>query len=480
MDRQALLGSKKYIYVSLLLAMLIFSSALVLHLYYQQGVYWDFITHYLYSKALISSYFYKSLANGTLPLAIQYENHFYLEPFRAPLMSIFIVPFYLAFAQNAIPYYLVFEVILLLLSAIYLAKGMNVNPLIVVPMIMVPYTMIYLTVLNGTEMLSLILAIFAIGLAVRGKWQSGILIALAAMAKYSSLVFVLPILFMPKGTRWNTLAAGFFTTMPWLAANYFIFGNPMFSYIEAIQQVFVAPPPSPTSIHAALMISMSEVFYSLVPFMLIAVLLAVSVYAKHRRLPKSIDYRYKITAAFCAVSLLAWFAFAVHGSIDTLPRWGYITYAGIVPLLALLIYDLIHKASKLYKSRIAKSTIVYGSYAYILLVFFALTFLAYTQMGSQPFAPLMGSNSEVLLSAVHQVHLLGLTNCSFISNAWPYLRFYGIDAHNPYYYNSTMYRYPIIAFYSFVGTGNSVAELNISKAYNYSGFEIMMPKNRAC
>ncbi len=479
MDMKQVRSSKKYAYAALLLAMLVASSALVLHLYYQQGVYWDFITHYLYSKALISSYFYKSMLSGTLPLAIQSENHFYIEPFRAPLMSIFLVPFDLAFAQNSIPSYLVFEVILLLLSAIYLAKGMNVNPLVVAPMLMVPYTMIYLTVLNGTEMLSLILAIFAIGLAVRGKWQSGVLIALAAMAKYSSLVFVLPILFMPKGTRWNTLAAGFFTTMPWLAANYFIFGNPMFSYIDAIEQVFVASPPSPTSVHAALLISMSDVFYSLVPFMLLAVLLAALVYAKRRRLPKSVDYKYKITAAFCAVSLLAWFAFAVHGSINTLPRWGYIVYAGIVPFLALLIYGLMHEAGKLYKSPLSRNAIMYASYSFIILAFFALTFFAYAQMGSHPFE-VMGSGSPVLLNAVQQVHSLGIADCGFISNAWPYLQLYGIKAHNPYYYNSTMYRYPILVFSSFIGAGNSVAELNISKTYNYSGFEILIPEDSTC
>ena len=109
MDMKQVRSSKKYAYAALLLAMLALSSALVLHLYYQQGVYWDFITHYLYSKALISGYFYTSLLNGTLPLAIQSENHFYLEPFRAPLMSVFLVPFDLVFAQNAIPSYLAFS-----------------------------------------------------------------------------------------------------------------------------------------------------------------------------------------------------------------------------------------------------------------------------------------------------------------------------------------------------------------------------------
>jgi len=470
----------KYITATFLLILLISSVALLLHLYYQQGVYWDFITHYMYSKALINSYFYKSMLNGTLPQAIQYEGNFYIEPFRAPLMSMLMAPFDLVFAQHAIPAYLVFEAVFLLLSAIYLAHSMKVSSLIVAPILMMPYVMVYLTVLNGAEMLSLILIVFAAALAMRGKWQSGVLMALAALAKYSSIAFVLPLLFMPKGTRRKSIAAVFLTTAPWLIANFFIFGNPIYSYESAITQVFVSPPPSQVSMHAALATSISIVFYDLLPFIILIAILALFVYSKHHRMPKAISYKYKIAITFCAVSLLAWFALAIHASINTLPRWGYLIYAGSAPLLSLLIYDLMRSASKLYKNYAVRRTITYAIYSTVLLISLVLTFIAYIQMGQYPFGAFMGSKSQILLDAVQQVNSLGLGSCNFISNAWPYLRFYGIAAHNPNYYNSTMYKYPILIFDSFIGSGNEVTAINITKVYNLSGFQIMIPKNSIC
>lgn len=468
-----------FIAVIIMLVIFALSAMLVLRLYYRQGVYWDFITHILYSKALVNGFFYKSMLEGTLPLAISYGNHFYMEPFRAPLMSVLMVPFDLAFAQHAIPAYLLFEVLLLFLSAVYLARSLRVSPLVTAPMLMLPYVMVYLTVLNGTEILSLILVILAIALAAKGKWQSGIFIALAALAKYSSIVFVLPLLFIPKGTRMKALAAGFFTTLPWFVANSLVFGDPFYSYISAIQQAFVAPPPAHTSVYAALLISMNEVFYNLVPFVLIAVLLAALLYAKRRKVPK-MSYKYRITAAFFIISILTWFGLAIHGSIATLPRWGYIVYAGSVPLLSLLIYDLIKASGRAFFKPGYRSAFTYALYVVLFLVFAALTLTAYTQMSRYPFGSFLGSKSAILYSAVHQVDALGLGDCNFVSNAWPYLRLYNITAHNPYYFNSSMYRYPIVVFNSFIGSGNKVTEADISKTYNFSGFQILIPYNSTC
>ncbi len=465
---------------AILAAVLVFSAALVLHLYYQQGVYWDFITHYLYSEALTNGYFYKSLLGGTLPLAIQNQNHFYIEPFRAPLMSVVMAPFNLLPMQDAIPAYLAFEVVLLLIAAVYLARSLGISPLLVAPIAMVPYVMVYLTVLNGAEMLSMILAMFAVSFAARDKWQSGIFVALAALAKYSSLIFLLPLLFMPKGTRLKAFASAFLTTLPWLIFNLAVFGNPVYSYEYALNEVFVSSPPASTSIQTALFISLHTVFYDLVPFVALAALLALLVYAKRRKMPGKFDNRYRIAAAFCAVGLAAWFAFAVDGSIATLPRWGYIVYVGAVPLLSLLIYDLSASAGNAFAHGKQVHAVQYAAYFAVLLIFFTATYYAYVQMGSHPFGSFLGSRSQVLLEAVQQVHSHGLYSCGFVSNAWPYLQLYGIKAHNPHYLNSTMYKYPILLFDSFAGSGNQAAENNISMEYNYSGYTILIPSNHAC
>ncbi len=459
----------------LVLVVFIIASALLMRLYYTQGVYWDFVTHFLYAKALTSGYFYGSLDSGTLAISIQNGAHFYVEPFRAPLMSFLMAPFILL-SYHPIPAYLIFETALLLVSSVYLARSLRVSPLVAAPMALLPYVMVYLTVLNGAELLSLILLLFAFGLAARKRWQAGILVALAALAKYSSVVFFVPLFFMPKGTRLKALAAGLVTTLPWFAFNSFVYGDPVYSYLSAVKEVFVIPPPSPTSVPIAVIGSLWIILVDLLPFMLIAASLAMYTYAKHRALLASFDYRYRIATAFLVVSVLIFAAFCIKGSVDTLPRWGYILYAGMVPILSLLIYDLSVQASIVYKER----RIIPAVYSAIFIIFVVLSASAYVQLGEYPFGTLLGTKSVILGNAVQEVNALGISGCNVISNAWPYLRFDSITAHYPFYYNLTMYRYPIVIFDSFVNDGETVAEENISHTYNYSGFQILMPENHTC
>ena len=68
--------------------LLILGSLIVFRINSIGGYYWDFTAHMLYAKALASTEFYSSIANHTAALAILYENIFYVEWFRAPLMSV--------------------------------------------------------------------------------------------------------------------------------------------------------------------------------------------------------------------------------------------------------------------------------------------------------------------------------------------------------------------------------------------------------
>ena len=56
----------------------------------------------------------------------------------------------------------------------------------------------------------------------------------------------------------------------------------------------------------------------------------------------------------------------------------------------------------------------------------------------------MGQSSvnAVFGNAVATIWSDGLSGCGFVSNAWVYLKFYGVDAYSPFYYNGTMELYP--------------------------------------
>jgi hypothetical protein len=91
-----------------------------------------------------------------------------------------------------------------------------------------------------------------------------------------------------------------------------------------------------------------------------------------------------------------------------------------------------------------------------------------------------GTTNATILEGVSTINSSGLSNCSVVSNDWVYLRFYGVKAHSPYYYNQTILRYPIVSFDS-IGVQPSVINTSyVERTVRYTGFSIYFPVNYSC
>jgi hypothetical protein len=71
--------------------------------------------------------------------------------------------------------------------------------------------------------------------------------------------------------------------------------------------------------------------------------------------------------------------------------------------------------------------------------------------------------------------------CRVVSNDWPYLRFMGMDAQDPYSLNESASRYPIVYFRQIGVDANLTGGLGgYSTLYNSTALEIIVPSSVVC
>ncbi|MEM0154504.1 MAG: hypothetical protein QW814_01565 [Methanothrix sp.] len=459
--------------------LLILGSAIIFRINAVGGYYWDFTAHMLYAKALDNAAFYSSIANHTSALAISYENIFYVEWFRAPLMSVLMVPF-LGIGTYGPMYYVVAELALLIIASIYAADAISSDRFLMLAMLFTPYVVIYLTLLNGAEILSMALLLFGIGLAARGKWQAGLLLGLAGLAKYFSSLFILLLLFLPKRERLRGFISYIAVLAAWFAVNFATFGNPIESYLQSFYEAFIIYKVSESSIAGAAIQSFSIIFTYLLPFMVAAAIVAIflirnrSPYDKKTRFfGHSLEYSEKIVIVSFLLALVGIAAVAIHASINNLPRWGYEIYA----CTALLLGVFFARVAKLYgkHKRYINAAIAFAATIYILLLVVAYFGIAL----HYPFST-VGTNNATIINAVEELKNLGIANCSMVSNAWVYLRYYNIPAHYPGDLNSTSDRYPAVIIDNIGIDANSIGIEGYSVAYLGKNYGIYLPHNYSC
>ncbi len=96
----------------------------------------------------------------------------------------------------------------------------------------------------------------------------------------------------------------------------------------------------------------------------------------------------------------------------------------------------------------------------------------------------LGSRSPEFLSAATVLHGGNLSDCSVVSNAWPYLDFYNITAYSPYLCNSTVAKMPIVIFRNEgvpIYCGGGIGDMGgIGESFNYTNFSIYLPHDYVC
>ena len=294
-----------------------------LHMYSLGGANWDFIAHWLWAKSLSNSNFYSALFSGHLAKAILYGNTFYFETLRAPLTGIMMMPFTLLGANLAMPLYFAFILLLLLCSVIYVSKTISINPSVLSLLLFTPYVALFLLLLNGTEIVSVILLIILVAMLISKDWKAGIVLALAGLAKYSNLIFIPLLLFLPKEKRLKAFAFFLIVTVPWIAFNTIVYHNPVLSYIISIGSFSNGGAPTYFPINIISQ-SLLLILPELVPALLILVIGLFLIYRRNGGLKAQIDMlgrkmiswndrRYKIIVSFLALGLFGFLATSLRG-----------------------------------------------------------------------------------------------------------------------------------------------------------------------
>ncbi|MDE1824890.1 MAG: hypothetical protein KGH61_00155 [Candidatus Micrarchaeota archaeon] len=462
------------------LAIFAFGVFALLQNYFAGGIYWDFIAYTLFAKSLVSPAFYVALHSGSLMQSINYQNSFYYEYFRAPLMPLLLVPLLLVLGSHFALAYILIEMLLLLCSAFYLSRGLKIDFGILLILFLTPYSLAFLTLLNGSEILTTALLMFTFAMLARGKWQAGILMALAGLAKYPSLIF-LPLLFSLEGGQRNKAIVAFIiTTAPWLLFNLYAFSNPFYGYTSS----FAVFGTGNAVLFPANVVSQSLiiVLMGLLPAFLVMAALIVYLYLKgntsnklwRQKMAQAGNWR-KIVAPLLVLGAAGFLIVSLHSNLDNLPRHGYLLYLGVAIAIAFGISRLLELVGR--RSKKLVTTIAYSVVS--LASLFMLLYL-YSSVHSNYIFNGYGSTNQTVSNSVAALEQMGLANCSIVSNAWVYLRFQGVDAHWPYYYNATVQRYPILIFGNIGVPASALNTKNITKSYNYSHFSVELPKNYTC
>jgi len=478
--RDALADSRKNIidYLPLMLIFVIFAFALtdVLTIYKIGGINWDFIAEVLYAKSLLTLKFYSALFGGYLSSAISYGNAFYFEALRPPLIGVLMAPFMALGDATGIPLYLAFVLLLLLASLFYLSKEIGISPLLLALLFFTPYVIFFFLMLNGSEIVTMSFLLIFLGLLLKKRWESGILLAVASLAKYDSLIFLLMLALLPDKTRKRAFAAFIITTLPWLIFNTIAFHNPIYSYLVSAGS-FSEDAQGLFSIHV-IAESLKLALPDLVPAFLIvvALLLIRQTQAKRSRSKTKNDYRHRVVLASLAVGLLGWLLTAISGSLNDLPREAFLIYFGIALALGLAITDL----SKL------PLNLPFGKdlHAYAVGALFVPTLgmlvCAYTSLYTSYVFGTYGSTNPLWETVAGTLTSVGLSGCNVVSNNWVYLIYAGVKAHYPYYYNTSIQRYPIVFFTNMGSNSTPINFKNVTSRMNFTNFYIAFPKNYTC
>ena len=460
--------------------MLVVASVLFLIMAYNaSGVYWDFVSHILEAKSLLNPAFY-SAASIPMKLNTAFGKNLYFEPFRAPLSSLAMVPF-LWLGKLFIPAYLAFLVFFLGFALVVLSGKSGIDPLLLGFLFFTPYVLFYLTLLNGTEIFTMALILIAVGYVIERRSRAGFFMALACLAKYTTLAF-LPLLLLSGGRRKIAESYAIFglTTLPWLAFNWIAFGNPFYSYLSSagtfgISNAGIGIASTLPSVATAIPV----IAIWLVPALAVIALASHMVGAEKKAAPHAARGEHagqeqRVAMLVFALGAAGWLALSYRDSLLNMQRFGYLIYIGVALLMALGGSEVIQRvknrhagAGKIYAALLLSSLLMVGA-AYVLLV-------RYNVINEY------GTTNPEVINAVMALQQNGLSGCGIVSNGWVYLRFYGIEAYPPYLYNSTISKFPILAFKTGIGVSPSeIKAVRLAENISYGDFYVEIPEGSIC
>ncbi len=205
---------------------------------FHRSLAWDFAVYILNAKYLFAG------------------GHFF-EIIRPPLTSFFLGIFGLLFGFTVAPYvYIIFSATLHLASAITLSRVLNIDKTVFYVFSITPFFLLY-GLQQGSELLSLSILQFFFA-SVFSRKNSGIYLALSVLTRYNNAFFVILLMFRKAG---KDVAKDVLTILvlflPWFAYNLAITGEPFRSFmayysLNVFSRASIAQPINPIHIIFAL------------------------------------------------------------------------------------------------------------------------------------------------------------------------------------------------------------------------------------
>ncbi len=470
----------------LTLLLFVLFGVVITQLYYTYGVGWDFVAHFLSSKAILSKNFTNFLTNiisnnqTSIKFGILESKELYFEIYRAPLSIILFSIIDLVSVNYALIIYLLLMVIFLFVSIFYISKSMKIEFMVISSLLILPYLFSFPFFVNSEEILSLIFMLFALGLQIKGKWYSGIFLGLAGLSKYTALIFLPMLLFQTDKKKILYSYVGFgLVTLPWLIFNYAFFGNFFYSYFSSISVSLESSPISMPSVISLLIIIIN--FIPGIIILTIAKRKNLLNYNLREKIKKPIykirnfylkERAYFITIIFSILSLILFVILGFHESVFDQTRYAYFLYTSIALLIAINITTLKEKGNTRKKYKLS----VYTLYAFSLIcmvgtiILISINISNLIGVSNLSFFRIFNQNQNILQS-------YNLQNCSIISNDWVYLRYYNISAFSPYGYIKNSSKYPKLIFNYFGTSPNAISTYNDSVLFKNENFTLFVNKS---
>lgn len=470
---------KIYVYLEAILfaCLVITSTYVVVHTYNIKGVGWDFVDQYLSGYSILQPGISHALLNWPGHTNLLDTGSYYFAIQREPLNILLMAATILFAGYRNIIAYLIFLMIITCVSILFISKQIKINPLLIGSLILSTYLVQYAFLFNSSEALSIAILLFTIPLLIENSALSGVSLGLLSLIKYPNLIFLPMLLFLPKDKRNKAILLFSITILPWLLFNYIVTGNPIFSYLQIISQI-----TSSSFVQAPISWYLSAIA---LPVLSLAISITLLVaYSRNTKNGLAQLFNDEKTKKLVLILALGFIGFIIlyktinNGAL----RFVYLVY---VPITVLSCYML----KTAWEQKDTRTFNYTKALPCILAMISIVAMISYMHWALNPTDNWMNifSNQSSFTHAASKIQSLGMSNCTIVTNVWPYMWYLGINAYPSLYYyqvgyNRSIAKYPILLISNAGGVPNNLTILsNISMEYEInSTITIYLPKNTIC
>lgn len=481
---------RRYELIAIIGILLLISYLVLLTVYNNEGIGWDFADNYLNAQTILNGHFYRMLPlnisaigiaqNGSDISNINYQfiaqNGIYIVLARPPIAPLLIAFATLIDSNASIQIYILMLLILMAASMVFVSERMAMNPLILSGLMFSFFVIRWTVLYNSEELLSISAAFLFIGMLVGKTKLTGIPLAIAGLAKYTNLA-LLPMILLLGNVRKIAMALLIFVlfTLPFVAAQFLIFGYSLISY-----QI---------SLHEVSLNSSTTGFFGMLSGILIypAVILVLAIFfglLKNREklltaLDPRRDYRYAVAFSFLAISMIGYLMEYQHVGVPM--RFGYLPYASLALLTALVISSIGDTKVHPFKGKDLNFVAQFG----VFFVSLCILTLLYLQVSSGNYGLWLGqerTKNPDISQALQVLHKYNLSDCAIVSNVWPFMNFYNVTAYSSdATCNATEQRFPYLIFSTFGPKEYCAYGIQFNNnTGNSENFSVVTPANYIC